>query len=134
MPTILCLQCTLKLYGDFISMHQTTASCITAKVSRVIAGLSNQYIRMTNEADEIIRVQNSLYRICRFLRVIGCIDGTHIKMQSPGVQYGEVFLNRKSYFSINTQIVAGTDLKILLILLLDGQDLPIIQLFSMPPS
>ncbi|CAH1989500.1 unnamed protein product [Acanthoscelides obtectus] len=93
-------------------MHQTTASRIIAKVSRVIAGLSNQYIRMPNKADEIIRVQNGFYRICRFPRVVGCIDEAHIKMQSPGAQDGERFRNRKSYFSINTQIVAGPDLKI----------------------
>ncbi|CAH1954211.1 unnamed protein product [Acanthoscelides obtectus] len=67
---------------------------------------------MPNDADEIIRVQNGFYRICRFPRVIGCIDGTHIKMQSPGAQDGEVFRNRKSYFSINTEIVAEPDLKI----------------------
>ncbi|CAH1977474.1 unnamed protein product [Acanthoscelides obtectus] len=93
-------------------MHQTTASRIIAKVSRAIAGLSNQYIRMPNEADEIIRVQNDFYRICRFSRVIGYIDGTHIKMQSPGAQDGEAFRNSKLYFSINSEIVAGPDLKI----------------------
>ncbi|CAH1997292.1 unnamed protein product [Acanthoscelides obtectus] len=93
-------------------MDQTTASRIIAKVSRAIAGLSNRYIRMPNEADEIIRVHNGFYRICRFPRVIVCIDGTHIKMQSPGAQGVEVFRNRKSYFSINTQIVAGPNLKI----------------------
>ncbi|CAH1969944.1 unnamed protein product [Acanthoscelides obtectus] len=91
-------------------MHQTTASRIIAKALRAIAGLSNQYIRMPNKGDEIIRVQNGFYRICRFPRVIRCIDGTHIKMQSPGAQDGEVFRNRKSYFSINTEIVAGPDL------------------------
>ncbi|CAH1965362.1 unnamed protein product [Acanthoscelides obtectus] len=81
-------------------------------MSRATAGLSNQYIRMPNEADEIIRVQNGFYRICRFPRVVGYIDGTQIKMQSPGAQDGEVFRNRKSFFFINTQIVAGPDLKI----------------------
>ncbi|CAH1960206.1 unnamed protein product [Acanthoscelides obtectus] len=67
---------------------------------------------MPNEADEIIRVQNGFYRICRFPRVIGCVDGTRIKIQSPGAQGGEVFHNRKSYFSINTQIAAEPDLRI----------------------
>ncbi|CAH1987801.1 unnamed protein product [Acanthoscelides obtectus] len=93
-------------------MHQTTASRIIAKVSRAIAGLSNRYIRMPNEANEIIRVRNGFYIICRFPRVVERIDGTHIKMQSPGAQGVEVFRNRKSYFSINTQIVAEPDLKI----------------------
>ncbi|CAH1983742.1 unnamed protein product [Acanthoscelides obtectus] len=68
---------------------------------------------MPNEADEIIRIHNGFYRICRFPRVIGYIDGTQIKIQSPGPQDEEVFRNRNSDFPINSQIVAGPDLKIL---------------------
>lgn len=37
----------------------------------------------------------------------------HIKIQSPGGEDGEVYRNRKSYFSINMQIVASAELKIL---------------------
>lgn len=72
--------------GDFINVHQTTASRIISKVTRAIAALSHQYIKMPREADEIVRSQNSFYRIARFPRVIGCVDGTHIKIQSPGRQ------------------------------------------------
>lgn len=34
----------------------------------------------------------------------GCIDCTHIKIQNPGGPDGEVFRNRKGYFSLNVQV------------------------------
>lgn len=69
--------------GDFIGMHQSTVSRIVNKVSVALAGLNRRYIKMP-EANEIVRVQNDFYNIARFPRVLGCIDGTHIKIQSPG--------------------------------------------------
>lgn len=34
----------------------------------------------------------------------GCIDCTHIKIQNPGGLHGEVFRNRKGWFSLNVQV------------------------------
>ncbi|XP_018369686.1 PREDICTED: putative nuclease HARBI1, partial [Trachymyrmex cornetzi] len=47
-----------------------------------------------------------------FPRVIGCIDGTHIRIQSPGGEHAEEFRNRKGYFSLNTQVVCDHNMKI----------------------
>ncbi|KAJ8915261.1 hypothetical protein NQ315_014768 [Exocentrus adspersus] len=64
---------------------------------------------------EQIHIQSRFYNISRFPRVIGCIDGTHIKIQNPGTGQddGEVFRNRKGYFSLNIQVVCNADLKIM---------------------
>lgn len=69
--------------ADYMGMHTSTASRIISKVSHVIASLRPQYIKMP-ERNEILDVQTSFYEIARFPRVIGCIDGTHIRLQSPG--------------------------------------------------
>jgi hypothetical protein len=45
--------------------------------------------------------------------VIGVIDGTHIPIQSPGGPRAEIYRNRKTYFSLNVQIVGGPQLEIL---------------------
>nr|CAI5845980.1 unnamed protein product [Callosobruchus analis] len=39
------------------------------------------------------------------------VDGTHIRIQSPGNENAEVYRNRKSYFSMNVQVVGSADLK-----------------------
>lgn len=67
---------------------------------------------MPSTPEEIISCQNNFYRIARFPCVVGCIDGTHIKIRSPGGEDGEVYRNRKSYFSINVQLVCDSSLKI----------------------
>ena len=37
-----------------------------------------------------------------FPRIIGAIDGTHIRIQAP-VNQANAYFNRKKYFSFNTQ-------------------------------
>lgn len=70
--------------GDFIGMHQTTVSRIIKKVSYAIASLAPIYITMPNQF-EILRTQSDFFSMARFPMVIGCVDGTHIKIQSPGM-------------------------------------------------
>lgn len=70
--------------GDFMHMNQSTVSRTVKKVSEVIASLHNHYIKMPANPQEILSCQNGFYGIARFPRVIGCIDGTHIKIRSPG--------------------------------------------------
>lgn len=69
--------------GDFMGLNQSTVSRIVSKVTNAIAGLRPLYINMPTN-NEILHTQEKFYRIARFPRVVGCIDGTHIKIQSPG--------------------------------------------------
>ncbi len=43
--------------------------------------------------------------------MIGCVDGTHVRIVSPGGDDAEVYRNRKGYFSINVQGVCTPDLR-----------------------
>ncbi|KAF0728338.1 putative nuclease HARBI1 [Aphis craccivora] len=52
------------------------------------------------------------YRMRGFPRVIGAIDCTHVRIQSPNSDIGEQFQNRKGYFSINVQAVCTSNLVI----------------------
>ncbi|VEN36090.1 unnamed protein product, partial [Callosobruchus maculatus] len=113
---------TLRLYscaghqttiGDFIGCHQTTISRILKRVTMAIARTRPRYIVMPQTQMEIISTSTDFYHISRFPKVNGCIDGTHMRLQSPGGADAEVFRNRKGYFSINTQVVGNSNLKIM---------------------
>lgn len=62
------------------------------KVSKAIAGLRGKYIKLPNGREERIQQQLGFYKIANFPRVIGTIDCTHIKMQSPGILYDELYM------------------------------------------
>ncbi|KAH1022056.1 hypothetical protein HUJ04_011517 [Dendroctonus ponderosae] len=67
-----------------MGIHQTTASRVIKKVSNAIAALWPRYVKMPSN-DEIYQTKNGLFQIARFQRVIGCIDGKHIRIRSPGL-------------------------------------------------
>ncbi|XP_067615083.1 putative nuclease HARBI1 isoform X2 [Eurosta solidaginis] len=52
------------------------------------------------------------YRTFNFPGVIGCIDGTHVKIVKPMMDES-LFFNRKGYFSINVMVVCNYNMAIL---------------------
>ncbi|KAJ8950839.1 hypothetical protein NQ317_007942 [Molorchus minor] len=85
----------LSCIGDFGGVHFSTVSRIIVRVGRVLATLYNRYIKMPRTQDEINNNHFAFYEKARFPRVIGSIDCTHIKIQSPGGEDAEIFRNRK---------------------------------------
>lgn len=69
--------------GDFIGCHQSTVSKIVSRVTAAIASLRPMHVKMP-EGPDLMHTQQEFYSIARFPRVVGCIDGTHVKIQSPG--------------------------------------------------
>ena len=61
-----------------------------------------QWISIPNQQDADINKQK-FFAMQRFPNVIGCIDGTHVHIQSPFEEEHE-FVIRKSYHSINVQV------------------------------
>ncbi|XP_037572158.2 putative nuclease HARBI1 [Dermacentor silvarum] len=51
------------------------------------------------------------YHIAKFPEVTGGIDCTHTRIKSLGGPNGEVYRNRKGYFFINVQVIAGPKLQ-----------------------
>lgn len=98
--------------ADFIGISKTSACRIISKVSRAIASLNPQYIKMPTTREEMERTAQEFYNIASFPRVIGAIDCTLIKIDSPGGHDAEIFRCRKSYFALNVQTVSDAKLKI----------------------
>ncbi|XP_018407216.1 PREDICTED: putative nuclease HARBI1, partial [Cyphomyrmex costatus] len=98
--------------GDFSGVSTTSAHYIVHRVSQAIARLQPRYIHFPTTQQEIRKEQLQFYNIARFPRVIGCIDCTHVRVQSFGGENAELFRNRKGYFSLNTQVVCNSNLEI----------------------
>jgi hypothetical protein len=70
--------------GDFGGIDKSTVSRTIKQVSIAIALLRNEFIHMPKSRNEIISMFEGFYKIAKFPNVVGTIDCTHVKMQSPG--------------------------------------------------
>ncbi|XP_070397508.1 putative nuclease HARBI1 [Dermacentor albipictus] len=74
--------CFLITAGDVIGAHESTAS---RTVRRVASSVGRRLER------------------CGESRVVGAIDGTHVRIQAPG-EHEEAYVNRHFYHSINVEL------------------------------
>lgn len=98
--------------GDFIGVSTSTVCRVLRRVSIAICQLRPDFIRMPSTDDEWKAICHAFFKIAKFPRVIGAIDCTHVKIQSPGGNEAENYRNRKGWFSINVQCITSADLKI----------------------
>lgn len=73
--------------GDFAGVSKTSACVIVKEVSIAIASLRPLYINFPQTPEEIQNVVVGFYSIAKFPKVIGAVDCTHIRIQSPGNFY-----------------------------------------------
>ncbi|XP_055908235.1 uncharacterized protein LOC129943051 [Eupeodes corollae] len=75
--------------ADFGGMHVSTVSRIVSRVPTGIAKLYRKYIKIPSTSSEVSQVKRDFFDIASFPSVIGAVDGTHVKIQSPGmIKYG----------------------------------------------
>jgi hypothetical protein len=96
--------------ADLFNVHRTTVSRVTRRVVDAVNSLKSEYIKFPLDLNS---VKQRFYSYGGMPGVIGCIDGTHIPLYRPSNNAeAEVYRCRKSFFSINTQVVSGPDHKI----------------------
>lgn len=89
--------------GDFIGPEKSTTMRHIWTTTRAIVGLRQQHIYMPRNNEEIAQIQGRFYNMARFPRVIGVVDGTFIRIQSPG----NFFLTIFGTFAGNTSLHLG---------------------------
>ncbi|XP_018377351.1 PREDICTED: putative nuclease HARBI1 [Trachymyrmex cornetzi] len=103
----------LKTIGDFCAISEVSAHDIIHRVSPAIAALRDEFIKLPISPEEIRVSQREFFETAKFIRVIGCIDCTHVRIQSYGGKDSELYRNRKGYFSLNIQVVINAKLEII---------------------
>ncbi|KAG0427546.1 hypothetical protein HPB47_025404 [Ixodes persulcatus] len=97
--------------GDFLHLHESTASRCVRRVALALAKQAPHFIRWPTAA-EVPELQRQFYAVDGFPGVVGAIDGTHVRIQGPPL-HEEVFVNRHFYHSINVQLVVDARSRIL---------------------
>ncbi|CAC5411101.1 HARBI1 [Mytilus coruscus] len=93
----------MEVVGDKVGVDKSTVSRCITRVSTVLASKAGTFIKWPSE-DRKREIKNGFYENGGFPGVIGCIDGTHVRIQAP-VQDEPSFVNRKGYHSINVQAI-----------------------------
>ncbi|KAK9700688.1 DDE superfamily endonuclease [Popillia japonica] len=98
--------------ADFMGVSKASACRIIRRISTAIVFLSPRYISMYDNNMDMERAAEKFYGMARFPRVIGAIDCTLIKIDSPGGDDAGIFKSRKGFFALNVQTVSDAKLKI----------------------
>lgn len=70
--------------GDFGGVSTSSANKIIYRVTMAILPLFQENIHMPENEDNLLQVASEIYSMARIPRVVGLIDGTHIRILSPG--------------------------------------------------
>jgi len=94
-------------------------SSISRSITEITAALNqaniiNKYIVFPRNIGEMTTLRQQFHRKHEFPGAIGCIDCTHVAIIAPsGRDVEHIYVNRKSYHSINVQLICDHNLKIL---------------------
>lgn len=72
----------LEVVGDTVGVDKTTVSSVVRKVSQASSSLAPRFIKWPAD-EELPIIKSEFLKLAGFPGVIGCIDGTHVRIQAP---------------------------------------------------
>nr|XP_055057053.1 putative nuclease HARBI1 [Misgurnus anguillicaudatus] len=94
--------------GDAEQLNKATICCTIRSVCLAINALAEVFISFPGHR-RLCDIKEEFYRIAGFPNVIGAVDCTHIRIEAPSGAHEADFVNRKSFHSINVQMVCNAD-------------------------
>ena len=93
----------MQVIGDTFGVDISTVSRVISSVTDLLFRLKDRVIKFPVTDIDRRRAMKAFYAVRGFPSVIGCIDGTHVNIISPGQPDEAAFVNRKHQHSINVQ-------------------------------
>lgn len=75
--------CFLQIIGDTFGVDKATVSRAVSDVSKALVNRRGEFIKWPTDDDELKVIKINFFRRGGFPGVIGCVDGTHIRIQGP---------------------------------------------------
>ncbi|XP_061192915.1 putative nuclease HARBI1 [Saccostrea echinata] len=96
-----------QLVGDAIHISKATAGRCIRRVASAIANVAGRFIRFPSGQDAT-NVKRMFHAIAGFPGVLGCVDGTFIRIQTPTENEPD-YVNRKGYHSLNVMMTCDAN-------------------------
>ncbi|XP_050303725.1 putative nuclease HARBI1 [Anthonomus grandis grandis] len=90
--------------AEELGCSQPTVSRIFYDVLERIVQQAGKFIRVANTENQIMQAKGKWLTRFRFPTAIGVIDCTHIRLDGKPAQFGDEYVNRKCFASINVQV------------------------------
>ncbi|XP_056023137.1 putative nuclease HARBI1 [Ostrea edulis] len=100
-----------QLIGDSIHFSRSTAGRCIRRVASALVSLANRYIIFPTDQNAT-NTKRKFHNIAGFPGVLGCVDGTFIRIQTP-VENEPDYVNRKGYHSLNVMMTCDTNFVII---------------------
>lgn len=116
-PTILQLATALRYFGQGsaqqmigkdsnLALGRSTVSKILTRMCNLLQfKLCPKWIKFERSSEDLLKSKRHFYDKFQLPGIIGCVDGTHVKMKAPAKD-SHLFYNRKGYFSLNVMVVS----------------------------
>ena len=84
-------------------------ACVCRIISEMLivfeSHLCCKWIKLGKTNGEETATKEAFYSLGGLPGVVGCVDGTHVKIKSPGRELAHLYYNRKGYYSLNVMLV-----------------------------
>lgn len=91
------------LVGEVFGVDQSTASRTINRVTKALVRQMPRWVKLPNQ-QEANDTKAKFYQMAGFPNVIGCVDGTHVRILAP-IENEHEYVNRKNFHSINVQVM-----------------------------
>ncbi|XP_051253285.1 putative nuclease HARBI1 [Dicentrarchus labrax] len=94
--------------GDAENLNKGTICRTIRRVCLALKSFSNIFITFPGHRRPLY-IQEEFYKIAAFPNIIGAVDCTHIRIKRPSGEHEGDYVNRKSFHSINVQVICDAD-------------------------
>ena len=89
------------MVGDTLGFDKSTVSRLVDSVTDALVTRKDQHIKWPMEIHQLNTIKEGFYKKAHFPNVIGCVDGTHVRIQGP-TEDEPSYVNRKGYHRAST--------------------------------
>lgn len=98
----------------FAIMSQSKVSYSICKISEIITNkLARNHINFPNNVVDANKVKGGFFDRYGVPGIVGIIDGTHIAIAKVRKRDEYAYVNRKNFYSVNTQVICDSEMTIL---------------------
>ena len=88
--------------------QSTVSKTLKTTLPRIVLR-ADRWIKFPTSDEEVQRTKEEWYQKLKFPMCVGAIDCTHVRIEKPNGNFGDEFINRKQFPSINVQATCNSN-------------------------